>query len=95
MRKAKPPGRPGRTRQPADDELVKISMHLPRRMVRQLKAYSEYHAVEAGSVVQAALLAGPLYGFSLTVQEPERRGAKPLIEVYRPESAGEGSDLAG
>ena len=87
--------RPGRRpRAPAAGTMVKHTLRWSEQTDRDIRALAADRRLTVGELIEPALRAGLLYGFSLTVQEPDRR-VKPSVEIYKPPAAGEGSDLAG
>jgi hypothetical protein len=88
-------GRSGRSRKAGPVGLVKHTIRWPLQLDRDLRAMAAHRGLTVGELIEPALRSGLLYGFSLTVQEPDRRAARPQVEVWREPAAGEGSDLAG
>lgn len=87
-------GRSGRSKRAGPVGLVKHTIRWPLQLDRDLRAMAAHRGLTVGELIEPALRSGLLYGFSLTVQEPDRR-QKPTVELWREPAAGEGSDLAG
>ncbi len=81
-----------RPRKPAADRTVKHTVRWSEQIDRDVRALAAHRRLTVGELIEPALRAGLLYGFSLTVQEPERR-QRPAVGLHDP-AAGEGGLVA-